>query len=259
MKVEFKMKKNAAGIVTSLLLVCACNLAVAGACVSTACAEEAKSALQKTSLIADVIAAYGGEKALAKITTVYTKGSIQTLMRDEKGISTRYFKRPRKLRAELFYTHASETRIVNGFQGWRGSDSVSLREVHGPSYLAMVYQFKYLDFPFGFLDKGYKITFLGSETLHGVPVEVLQLVDDEGPTMRVYVDSVTHLITRVVGTFGAGLGTTELAAEFSDYHTVEGIKVPFRVVNFSGTNKIAETQVVEVRFNRDMPDSLFQP
>ena len=253
------MKKNTAGIVASLLLVCAFSLSAAGPCVSAACAEDVKPALRKTSIITDVIAAYGGEEALAKIRTVYTKGSIQTLMRDEKGISTRYFKRPRKLRAELFYTRASETRIVNGFQGWRGSDSVSLREVHGPPYLAMAYQFKYLDLPFGFLDKGYKITYLGGEALHGVPVEVLQLVDDEGPTMRVYVDSVTHLITRVVGTFGAGQGTTELAAEFSDYRTVEGIKVPFRVVNFSGTNKIAETLVVEVRFNRDMPDSLFQP
>lgn len=253
------MKKNTAGIVASLLLVCTFSLPAAGPCVSAASAEDVKPPLRKTSIITDVIAAYGGEEVLAKIKTVYTKGSIHTLMRDEKGISTRYFKRPRKLRAELFYTRGSETRIVNGFQGWRGSDSVSLREVYGPPYLAMAYQFKYLDLPFGFLDKGYKITYLGGELLHGVPVEVLQLVDDEGPTMRVYVDSVTHLITRVVGTFGTGQGTSELAAEFSDYRTVEGIKVPFRVVNFSGTNKIAETLVVEVRFNKDMPDSLFKP
>ncbi len=252
--------KKCAGISKYLLLIIFsfCGLA-AGPCLSAASADEAQTGFQQESFIREVLQAYGGEKALANIKTVYSKGSIRTFMRDEKGISTRYFKRPRKLRAELFYPHASETRIVSGFQGWRGSDTITLREVHGPPYLAMVYQFKYLDLPFGFLDKGYKITYLGRETLREIPVEVLQLVDDEGPVMRVYIDSATRLITRVAGSFDFGQGSAELSAEFSDYRTVGGIKIPFRVINYSGGNKIAETVLTEVEFNREMPDSLFQP
>jgi zinc protease len=255
------MEKCAAGTIKYLLsiLVCCCSLAAAGPGVPLTYAEEGKAEFQTTSFIKEVITAYGGEKTLANIKSVYSKGSIQTFMRNEKGISTRYFKRPRKLRAELFYPHSSETRIVNGFKGWRGSDTVPLREVQGPPYLAMVYQFKYLDLPFGFLDKGYRITHIGRETASGVPVEVLQLDDDEGPTMRIYIDSATRLITRVVGTFGSGKESAELSAEFSDYRDVQGIKVPYKVVNYSGNNRIAETVLIEVQVNKEMPDLLFQP
>ena len=253
------MNKTPRGKYLLLALAFFCGLSAGGPQLSKACADEEKSGFQQESFIREVIAAYGGEKTLAKIRNVYSKGSIRTLMREETGISTRYFQRPRKLRAELFYPHASETRIINGFRGWRGSDSVPLREVHGPPYLAMSYQFKYLDLPFGFLDKGYRITYLGREKLDGVAVEVLQLVDDEGPAMRVSIDPGTRLIKRVAATFGFGQGSSELSAEFSDYRDVEGIKVPFKVINYSGSNRIAETVVIEVRINREMPDSLFQP
>lgn len=212
-----------------------------------------------TSFIKEVIVAYGGEKALAGITSIYAKGSIETFMRGDRGVSTRYFKRPRKLRAELAYQKSSETRILNGFRGWRGSGGEPLREVHGPSYLAMAYQFKYLDLPFGFLDKGYKISYLGRENLRGGPVEVLLLADNEGTVMRVYIDAGTRLIAKVLGSFGAGPGGAELAAEFSDYRDVAGVKFPFRVTNYSGANKLADNLVTEIRINKEMPDALFQP
>ena len=77
--------------------------------------------------------------------------------------------------------------------------------------------------------------------------------------MRVYIDSATHLITRVVGTFGFGKESAELSAEFSDYRVIQGIKFPFKVVNYSGSTRIAETVLIEVQVNRDMPDLLFQP
>lgn len=241
------------------LFVLFCCISAAGPIMSSAYSAEAPGVPPLTGIVSEVMTAYGGEKALANIKSVYSKGSIQTFMRDEKGISTRYFKRPRKLRAELFYPHASELRIINGFHGWRGSDKTPLREVHGPPYLAMIYQFKYLDLPFGFLDKEYRITPLGHEMLHGVPVQVLMVVDDEGPMMRVYIDRATHLIIRVAGAFGLGKGATELSAEFSDFRDVGGIKFPFRIVNFSGDNRIAETLFSEIQLNREMPDSLFQP
>ncbi|HEY6872852.1 MAG TPA: hypothetical protein VI298_09030 [Geobacteraceae bacterium] len=253
---------NAIGNPSRRTIVCVC-LAAMLVCftwlrVSPAHAGESKEGVLATSLIKEVIAAYGGEEALARITSVYTKGSIEAFMRGDKGVSTRYFKRPRKLRAELVYQHSSETRILNGFRGWRGSNG-ELAEVHGPPYLAMAYQYKYLDLPFGFLDAGYKITYLGRGSLRGVPVETLQLLDNEGTVMRVSIDAGTHLIARVVGAFGFGGREVELAAEFSDYRAVGGVKFPFRVTNYSGENKIAEIAVTDLRANQEMPDSVFQP
>lgn len=239
---------------TCAMLVC---FSVLSATTARAAGESAESPVP--TLIKEVIAAYGGEARLSRITSVYAKGSIEAFMRGDRGTSTRYFKRPRKLRAELVYQKSAETRILNGFRGWRGSAGEPLPEVHGPPYLAMAYQFKYLDLPFGFLDKGYKITYLGRETLRTLPVGVLQLEDNEGTIMRVYIDAGTHLIVRVVGSFGIGPGGAELAAEFSDFRDVEGVKFPFRVTNYSGANKIAETLATEIRINKEMPETLFQP
>jgi hypothetical protein len=255
------MTRSLTRTVEQLLLVLVCT----GCLMSTLPAEARADASEKggkdrtSALVASILAAYGGEKTLAEVHSVYSKGSIHTFLRDEKGISTRYFKHPRKLRAELFYPHASETRIINGYQGWRGSDTRTMREVTGPPYLAMVYQFKHLDFPFGFLDKGYTITGLGTEQLRGITVEVLQVSDDEGPTMRVYVDASSHLIARVAAVFNFGPVTSELSAEFSDYRDVAGIKVPFSIINYSGKTRLAETTIIEVRFNTEMPETLFRP
>lgn len=56
-----------------------------------------------------------------------------------------------------------------------------------------------------------------------------------------------------------GQGAVDLTAEFADYRDVAGVKFPFRVTNYSGEKKIAETTVTEIGINREMPDSLFQP
>lgn len=226
---------------------------------SLATGEEKTPVVPERLLVAEILKAYGGEQALGKIRTVFAKGHIDAFMQGDEGTSTRYFQRPRKLRAELVYKNSAETRILNGSRGWRRSNNKPPAEVIGPPLLGMVYQYKYLDLPFGFLDNSYTITLLPRETLHGEAVDVLLLSDAEGPPMRVYVDAKTHLIARVVGSFSFGGMGTELAAEFFDYRSVEGIRFPFRIVNYGGENKIAETLINEMRLNQEMRDTLFQP
>ena len=150
-------------------------------------------------VIAEVVKAYGGAQALATIRTVFAKGHVEAFMRGDEGTSIRYFQRPRKLRAELVYKHSAETRILNGSRGWRSSDNKVLAEVAGPPFLGMVYQYKYLDLPFGFLDDNYTVTLMPREKLHDADVDVLALSDAEGPPMRVYVDVKTRMILKVVG------------------------------------------------------------
>lgn len=219
----------------------------------------ADSGRPEQKLIAQVIDAYGGSKALANVRTVFASGHISAFMQGDEGTSTRWFQRPRKLRAQLVYNKSAELRIINGKKGWRSSNGKPPVEVIGPPFLGMVYQYKYLDLPFGFLDNEFSVRLLPRETLNGRTVDVLQLSDQEGPPMRLYIDGETHLIARVAGSFSFGSMGTELAAEFSDFRTVAGVKFPFTIVNYGGDNKIAETRLDELRLNQEMPDSLFQP
>jgi hypothetical protein len=224
-----------------------------------AAGQEKQPATPERLIVDEVLKAYGGEQALGRIKTVFAKGAVKAFMLGDEGMSTRYFQRPRKLRAELAYKNSAETRILNGSRGWRSSNGKPLAEVIGPPFLGMVYQYKYLDLPFGFLDNGFTISLLPREKLHDMDVDVLLLADAEGPPMRVYLDVKTRLIARVAGVFSFGSVGTELIADFSDYRVVEGVRFPFRITNYSGENKIAETVVNELRLNQEMRDTLFQP
>lgn len=218
----------------------------------------AASEVPERKIVAKVIAAYGGEAALRNIRTVSARGRIDAARAGE-GSYARYFGVGRKLRVELVYRESAETRVLNGEKGWRGVDGGPLLAAKGAPLLAMVYQYKYLAFPLPLLEEGYRITSLGGGELHGVPVEILAVSDDEGPPMKVFVDARTHLIVRVAGAFALGEARTELAVEFSDFRKVEGVMFPFRLVNYGGEFRIGDTVITGLQVNGAMDAALFAP
>jgi hypothetical protein len=52
---------------------------------------------------------------------------------------------------------------------------------------------------------------------------------------------------------------TSLSAEYSDFRKVGGAMFPFRVTNYAGDRRIAETVMNTYRINPPVPDSLFAP
>jgi outer membrane lipoprotein-sorting protein len=212
------------------------------------------------SLVPKIIAAYGGKHAIERLKRVRASGTIEAFMRQDHGTYEIYFKRPRKLRVETKYQGSSETRILNGRRGYRGMDGFPLSRAEGDSLLAMVYQYKHFDLPYGLLKGAYSITSAGKEDLKGKPVEVLHLSDREGPPMDVYVDTHTFFIVKVTGYFTMTRGrSTALSTEFSDFRKVDGTVFPFRITNYAGGYKIAETTMKTYRINTTMPSSLFAP
>jgi outer membrane lipoprotein-sorting protein len=211
------------------------------------------------SLVPKIIAAYGGKEVLEGLKRVYAEGHIEALMRQDNGSYKVYLERPGKLRVEVKYQRSSETRILNGDSGYRGKDGSPLSRASGDSLLAMVYQYKHSDLPYGLLKGAYSISRKGEEDLNGRQVEVLHLTDREGPPMDIYVDTRTFLIVKVTGYFRMAGGSTALSAEFSDFRKVGGTVFPFRIANFAGGFKIAETVMKTYKINPPMADSLFAP
>jgi hypothetical protein len=212
------------------------------------------------SLVSKIIAAYGGKDAVEKLKNVHASGDIEAFMRRDHGTYEVYFKRPRKLRVDTKYQGSSETRILNGQMGYRRMDGLPLSQARGGSLLAMVYQYKHFDLPYGLLKGAYSIRTKGKEDLNGRPVEVLHLTDNEGPPMDAYVDTHAFFIVKVTGYFVvAGSRSTALSAEFSDFRKVDGTVFPFRIINYAGGFKIAETTMKTYRINTSMADSLFAP
>jgi hypothetical protein len=124
----------------------------------------------------------------------------------------------------------------------------------------MVYQYKHFDILYGLLKGYYSITLKGKEDLNGNGVEVLHLMDQEGPPMDVYVDTKTFYVVKVTGYFVVGDSrTTTLSSEFSDFRKVADTVFPFKVASFAGGMKIAETIMKTYIINSAIPDTVFVP
>jgi len=211
-------------------------------------------------LIPKIISAYGGEDAIKRAKRVYAAGDITAFMRNDKGTYTRYMERDRKLRVETAYASgSSELRILNGKTGWRRMDKTQVLESRDFQLLAMVYQYKQLDMPYGLLTGQYNIADEGIITLNGAEVEVLDVEDGEGPPMKIYVDIKSSLIVRTEGYFFVKGNLTSLGADFSDFKKVDGVILPFRIINSGSGQLIGETIIKKYKINPAMDESLFRP
>jgi outer membrane lipoprotein-sorting protein len=211
-------------------------------------------------LITKIIAAYGGKSAVERTTGISAVGTINAFMRQDSGTYKLLFKRPRKLRVETKYQRSFEKRILIGNTGYRESDATPSVQVKDQRFLTMVYQYKHFDILYGFLNGYYSVSREGKENLHGNMVEVLHLTDQEGPPMDVYVDDKTFFIVKVTGYFVMPDGRkTSLSSEFSDFRNVADTVFPFKVANYAGGQKIAETIMQSYIINPEISDSAFVP
>ena len=211
-------------------------------------------------LVANIIQAGGGEKHIEALTSLSAEGNIAAIVRQDRGRYSLTFERPRKLRVETLYTQSTETRILNGTKGYRGVNGLRPEEVNDFRLTAMVYQYKHQDLLFGLLHHHFKITRTGTETLNGNPVEVLRLIDDEGPPIDVCVDAKTFRVVKVTGHFVvAGGQQTTLSSDFFDFREIDGYLMPFKIVFYGGPMKIAETEIKTWLINPKVEASMFVP
>jgi len=211
------------------------------------------------STINKVIDAYGGREAIEGILALHAKGEIEAYMLNDRGTYEFYFKRGRKLRVETRYKHSWELRILNGDKGYRAADSLPLEEAFGPRYLAMVYQYKHLGILHDLVKGTYQIRSAGRSSLDGKAVEVFNLNDKEGGALDIYIDEHNSLIVKVTGYFSADNKSTYLSAEFSDFKSVGGSLFPFRITNYAGGMKIAQTVIDKYFVNPEIADTMFEP
>lgn len=210
-------------------------------------------------LVDKVVQAYGGAAQIERVVAFNADGFINASLRQKGGSYKRWFKRPRMLRVETAYPDSTETRVLNGELAWRYSNNTPMQGVEGPSRLAMVYQYKQLDLPYGLLKGRYNLRHLGTELVGNMPTEVMALWDDEGPNIRVHIDSLSHYIVKVTGQIQFGPQTMVLGVEFSNFKLVDGTPLPFHIRNFVGGMPISETLISRYAINPTLDLELFVP
>lgn len=210
-------------------------------------------------IVSRIVEAHGGAGALAGAVSSHAMGRIKADFLRDEGSYERWLMRDRRLRVETIYRRSAEYRVLNGKSGYRGTATGPIAEVTDHRYEAMVYQYKQLEMPFG-LSKGlYRVEYEGETELGGVRAIVLDVKDDEGPQMKVYVDRDSFLIAKMSGFFSIGGRRAELSAEYADYRKIGGVMLPFRITNYGSGQRIGETNIEQYELNTSMEDTLFMP
>lgn len=210
-------------------------------------------------LVASVLKAYGGAEAVRKIISVTAKGQITEFLNGKEGNYTRYFERSGKLRIEVMPEQGGEIRILNGNHGWHvGSEG--LTPVSPLVLQSMIYQYSYLDLPMGLVDGSFKVKYGGKQRHNGRDTYLLLIELKNAPRLSLLIDMKTRLIVRVSANFAMGMmGAGELSTEYSDFHAIDGVLFPYRLINFAGDMKLSEIVLGEITINRKISSELFAP
>jgi hypothetical protein len=110
----------------------------------------------------------------------------------------------------------------------------------------------------GYKERGAKLEQLPNEKLQGKDAIVLVLTPAAGSPVRMFFDPETYLILRTVTTVNSPQlgGDVEQSTDLSDYRTVDGVKLPFRIVT---TNPIQTLTIAltKVEHNVAIDDATF--
>lgn len=215
----------------------------------TICAES----LDKQAVLQRIIDAYGGEKNLSKLDTMVQEWGFVALMGNRHGTDIRSIRIPDQLKVELRYPNKTETRILNGKQGYVLFDDRGVVPAVAPQRDAMRAQLMRLYSPLVLRDKSERVTLkiegdycALSLIEHGVRSDYLVNLD-------------SWRIEKVVGTLTINGAEMQFLTEYSDFKFVDGALVHQKENKFAGGTNTAKLQLRRVTFDASLDDETFMP
>jgi outer membrane lipoprotein-sorting protein len=187
------------------------------------------------------LAALGGRDALSKLTSRKATGTVSVTNPNGliPGSIEIYAKAPNKTRAymklDLSAFGAGEIIIEQRFDGTTG---YALNSMTGDAEItgAQLENMRNNQFPSALLhykEAGTTVEILPKEKVGDRDAIVLRVTPKTGSPLRMYLDAGTYLPIQTIAKINvpqAG-GDIDQTSEYSDYRVVDGVKVPFQVVN----------------------------
>jgi outer membrane lipoprotein-sorting protein len=212
------------------------------------------------------LAALGGREAVAKITSRRATGtvSVGSPAGDLTGPVELLSKAPNKARVlitlDLTPAGMADKMTIeqkfNGTSGWMLNSMQGNQEITGNQLDNM----KNNGFPSPFLNyktTGAKLEVQPNETVAGKSMIVLLFTPKSGSAVRFYFEPDTYLLAGTKFTVNSPeLGDLEQTSQLSDYRTVDGVKVPFQIVNVNAVQSVT-IKLQKVEHNVAIDDAVF--
>jgi|Deesub1362B_J571_1020462.scaffolds.fasta_scaffold02073_3 predicted Zn-dependent peptidase len=166
---------------------------------------------------------------------------------------------PDKSRSEVKMPFGEIIMVLNGEKGWMKSPQgiqnlpeSQLKDMKKSLERDTIYLLQNIR------KEGIEIQTLEPEEIKGKKVEVILITDAKGNSIKLAIDSETSLIVRKSYQGKTMMGPAKLEEFYSDYREVSGIKIPFHIIINSNDKKFAEVNILEVKINSQIPESLFE-
>ena len=216
-------------------------------------------------LLRKTVDAAGGEAALRKITSRVIEADIDLENQGVKATSISYNKAPNKAASETTFVAVGK-KIGAGwefFDGTAGAESYSFAPTDKYSGKRLEDVRLAADFyaPLDWKTNFRKVEVRGQAKVGGEDAWVVTFEPEKGTAYKEYYSTKTFLLLKRDGVIATSTSSQQIpyTVTFSDYRAVDGVMLPFRIVNNSVANGNIVTIVKSIKQNVPIDDSLFAP
>lgn len=227
--------------------------------------EAAAISITVDELHSKILAATGGEANWRKLSSRITTSSSDLEQQGVKATSTSWAKAPNKTATETKMT-AIGKEIATGWEYFDGTESEEAYSFSPTEKLSgkrledvklsadfhsmLDWRSKYKTITIS------RIAKVGDEEAYVVVFE-----PEKGTKFTEYYSTKTFLMLKREGVIASSTSSMQIpySVIYSDYRDVDGIKMPFKMVNSSSSSGDVVTQITSVKHNVEIEDSLFKP
>jgi len=215
-------------------------------------------------IMAKTIAAMGGEAALRKLSSRVMKFDLDFEQQGVKGYGTSYSKAPNMLSTETTLTALGKpiANIFEYFDGTSGGQTVSFapEDVYSGKRLEDI---KLQNAFYGLLDwksglKSSEVT--GTDKVNGEDVYIVVLRPEKASEFTYYISTKSFLPLKRSSVLVSSTSevTLPMSEVYSDYRSIDGAMIPFKVTSASPSMGDVVTYIREVKSNVEIKDSEFK-
>jgi hypothetical protein len=206
-------------------------------------------------ILARYVQAIGGRSAWAKLHSRTSLGTIEIPSMNVSGTVMIHEKAPNKVLLVVILAGQPFRQGYDGTVGWSDDPQDGLKEKSGAQLEETA---RDADFyrPLH-MEKTYtKLSVVGKDSVGDRDAWVVEADLPEGGADKLYFDAQSGLIVRAVSQQHTDQGVSAVAEDFKDYREVDGVRLPFEVLQVNGGSTLT-IKLGEVHHNVELEDGEF--
>ena len=213
-------------------------------------------------LLTEAVEALGGLSAFKAVANMKSEAKI-TIIMPQGGTMEATVKEitvyPDKNRSEITMPFGQMVQVLSGDQAWatgpqgtQDLDESGKEDMKKSLFRDMVLLFQRSQ------DDALTVQALGETDVEGTMTEGILVKDEEGNSVKMYLDSETFLVVKREYQGSTMRGVASMEEFLSDYREVDGIKVPFRLDVKADGEPYINVEAQEILMNTEIDPMLFE-